>query len=577
MIDRAAFRIALIAIAGALCLVAGLVWPLLAQGDVAGAFLALPDALYGATIGLTFDQTFFKLTDFGTPWTVPHILIGLGRFLLPAAVIYALYQLIDSHIASIWAHWRARHARDHTIVTGAAAGDAFATSLGPDVRTVRLADDAGTPRQSAVHGKRITLARAGEIEPIWRDIGLLDARQIILAGDQAQNLADMATITRLFGESARFQDRASADRPVTVYAAIDNQTVLEALIESETALKPLPGCELRPYSPFQLAARQTFAAQNFHAEARRLGRTRLNALFVGYGPFNAAMHAHFLAMAPAAGFGRPRTTILARDAAAIAGRLSGETPALADFADVFVLPWPEAKGGLHRDALPGLDPADMPMTVVFVDLGTSDENAVRAVRLRQLANEAGVWQAPILAYCPETTNIIGPTGLARKPPQERVAAVGRFQDTCRVDLLDGSQEKAARRIHEHYRVRELAEGGSSTDQRLQPWERLNETWRNASRRAGDHAPVKLESARHLLAEAGLSEPDNPISALDANGLLALAKAEHESWAIERALQGWRCGARDDKRKCRPSLVPFEELPEDEKRKDFDQLRLLTSL
>src|SRR5262245_54878653 len=48
----------------------------------------------------------------------------------------------------------------------------------------------------------------------------------------------------------------------------------------------------------------------------------------------------------------------------------------------------------------------------------------------------------------------------------------------------------------------------------------------------------------------------------------LARNTHDIWARVRIEQGWRWGpARDDTRKEHPCLVPYEALPESEKRAD----------
>lgn len=45
----------------------------------------------------------------------------------------------------------------------------------------------------------------------------------------------------------------------------------------------------------------------------------------------------------------------------------------------------------------------------------------------------------------------------------------------------------------------------------------------------------------------------------------MAKNVHELWAQSRIQQGWSYGEqRDDARKLHPCLVPYEELPDDEK-------------
>ncbi len=51
-------------------------------------------------------------------------------------------------------------------------------------------------------------------------------------------------------------------------------------------------------------------------------------------------------------------------------------------------------------------------------------------------------------------------------------------------------------------------------------------------------------------------------------LKAMAKNVHEIWAQERISQGWSYGdKRDDENKLHPCLVPYEELPEEEKEYD----------
>lgn len=48
----------------------------------------------------------------------------------------------------------------------------------------------------------------------------------------------------------------------------------------------------------------------------------------------------------------------------------------------------------------------------------------------------------------------------------------------------------------------------------------------------------------------------------------LAKNIHEVWAKSRMDQGWTYGpTRDDARKKHPCLIPYEELPEEEKKYD----------
>lgn len=50
----------------------------------------------------------------------------------------------------------------------------------------------------------------------------------------------------------------------------------------------------------------------------------------------------------------------------------------------------------------------------------------------------------------------------------------------------------------------------------------------------------------------------------------MAKNVHEVWALSRINQGWKYGnTRDDIKKEHPCLIPYEELPEEEKAYDRD--------
>lgn len=62
----------------------------------------------------------------------------------------------------------------------------------------------------------------------------------------------------------------------------------------------------------------------------------------------------------------------------------------------------------------------------------------------------------------------------------------------------------------------------------------------------------------------------------------IAKNVHEVWSAGRVADGWTYGEkRDDVDKKHPCLIPYEELPEEEKEYDrntaFETLRLITKL
>lgn len=56
----------------------------------------------------------------------------------------------------------------------------------------------------------------------------------------------------------------------------------------------------------------------------------------------------------------------------------------------------------------------------------------------------------------------------------------------------------------------------------------------------------------------------------------IAENVHENWSTARIAEGWTYGeSRDDKKKTTPCLIPYSELPENEK--EYDRITALQTL
>ena len=114
----------------------------------------------------------------------------------------------------------------------------------------------------------------------------------------------------------------------------------------------------------------------------------------------------------------------------------------------------------------------------------------------------------------------------------------------------------ARAIHDDYcRQREIL-GQSGTNM---PWDQLPEEKKNSNRDAASHIPTKLRLIGHGIRKIGVSGIPRSPDISDAE-LITLARAEHERWAGEQKLQGYRYGTKkNDKAKVTPYLKPFDDL------------------
>lgn len=143
------------------------------------------------------------------------------------------------------------------------------------------------------------------------------------------------------------------------------------------------------------------------------------------------------------------------------------------------------------------------------------------------------------------------------------------------------------------------------------WEWSAEWERESSRQAADHVPVKLALHGLVMDQEGdidwaNNREEDPIAHLksithsekrgdgsmaDPEALVALAEMEHRRWCAERLLGGWLPlstdlewqGWESDKTRMKEDLrlhrdlVPFDDLPNDEKDKDYEIIRAIPYL
>jgi hypothetical protein len=133
-------------------------------------------------------------------------------------------------------------------------------------------------------------------------------------------------------------------------------------------------------------------------------------------------------------------------------------------------------------------------------------------------------------------------------------------------LLDGSDDRLARAIHEHYQDSIAAQGRDlAREPAGQPWERLALSYREANRHQADHlwAKLALTDCRAVPEEAVEQFAFGPAQAE------RLAVVEHLRWAAGRYLDGWSYAPqRDNARKHHPQLIPYAELSD--AMKDLDR-------
>lgn len=144
----------------------------------------------------------------------------------------------------------------------------------------------------------------------------------------------------------------------------------------------------------------------------------------------------------------------------------------------------------------------------------------------------------------------------------------------RLELSDELLEKLAEAVHILFCEDQISKGftyGNVTDNfqkthsSLLPYEKLTENEKEQNRENVRDIPKKLASSGYIMHPARSNEP--PFG-FPGNDLERLAEQEHERWVNYKISSGWQYAPKTDKTaKLHQLLVPWNDLPDEEKEKD----------
>jgi class 3 adenylate cyclase/tetratricopeptide (TPR) repeat protein len=240
--------------------------------------------------------------------------------------------------------------------------------------------------------------------------------------------------------------------------------------------------------------------------------------------------------------------------------------------------------GLHTG------PVTMHFDPVVRRLGFTGAHVNRAARIEPIAEPGQVFASEEFAAMIELVNQLPPAD-GRHPAKPGSQFVCEYAGS--MQLAKGypgryriyrvsvhrlfAIEALAKAVHEDYCEQSRQRGEApQTNSSLRPWQELTEDARNANRAQATDIANKLRVMNlELTGSGGLSAAEITIPA---EQLEKLAMREHTRWMEERKASGWTYAAlRDNARKHHPMLVPWDLLPEVEREKDRDVIRLMPKL
>ena len=491
------------------------------------------------------------------PWQL-EIARMLAPALTVAAAVLAVLALFRERVRQLMVRLRAR---DHVVVAGLGSkGFPLARRLheeGTAVVVIERAADAPAIASARARGIPVVVGDATDPEILART-ALARARELfVVCGEDGTNADVTAAAREALGSSAG---------ELRAFVHLDDLDLLRPLQGHELARAGRSAVRTEFFNLADVAARMLLEAH----PPRVTGEAPPHVLVGGGEGLGESIVLHVARE----WLGRPggerlHVTVCGPEARAERARLLARNPRLATDAEVHA--WE-----LHpaAAAAPPPDVADAPPAAGVYVAGLSDARAVTlalALRATGFPGEAPV----VVAVRDEAEGVATALG-----GESGVAAFGVLNRAMTSELVTrGTTEVLARAKHAQYVRDELRRGHTqATNASMVAWSELDENLRHSNRRFAAGIGEKLRAAGVAVVPAPLADPETAPRLSEAR-VEELAIDEHDRWCRDLLADGWQHGPgpKDPERKLHPSLVPWDDLSEEEREKDREPVRALPEM
>jgi voltage-gated potassium channel Kch len=490
-----------------------------------------PDDLYAAIRLLLLDLDL-------PPGTEPNELLEIGRWAAPAGAALATYRGLLRVFASERERWRAHRRRDHVVVVGLGDyGSHLARAFrrdGREVTGIELDPGAASVAGLRAAGGLVVTGDAGDPGQRLLEAARADRARylVVTCGDDGLNVEIAMRAGALIGER---------ERPLTAFVHLDDLRLWPQLKARAVSARGARPYRIEFFNVFESAARMLLDA---HPPGDRV-------VIAGFGEMGEQVLLHVAQRRPGV-----QVTVIDANAGERVARLADRHPRLEEVADVDAV-----------DAEIDRAPEDLLEGIVYVCAERDTDGVAAALALHPAARVRGV---PIVVVIDdEERRLAGALGT-----DAGVSVFGVVSRALPPGLLvRGTNEVLARAKHEHYLEMERAKG---VDELANPsateWDRLPESLKESNRAFADRIGEKLEAIDCLLVPDPLA---TGTFAFEPEEIESLAQLEHERWRKDLDRDHWVWGeVKDPERKRHPLLVGWDELPEEEREKDREPVRVL---
>ena len=504
--------------------------------------------------------------------------VEIARWLAPATTLGGVYAAAHAFFSRLWGVMRLRWMNGHTIICGAGEkGCTLADEIQqhPDETVVVIEPQEGATIESLRRAGAIVMKGSGGDEALLKQVGLSRASRLVcMTGDDRTNIGMALAAAELLPA-----DRST--NPVDIHVHVSDVGRRNVLQRSPLLNAQKDGrYGIRLFNCYANRARLTLEQIPLEWDAQSGLHDELHLVVGSLAPFEKALVVHAAHIGHYRNGGKVQIHVVSVTADADVARMLKEYPGFQKCATLRAHRIDESGEFVLRIAELSTDWSAESLVTV---LPTGDAEAALADAL--LLGER-MKNGPKLRVLLDQRGEQGTRSLVEKNPQ--VGHIRFLPDWSQAvgceAVFQQRLDAVARRIHEIWK--------KGTDERIQkaeaagdfksvanhrakatyrPWNKLTEEQKDSNRLAADHISIKIRAVG-LDPTMVASSLQNAWAHLSEEQLDMLCRMEHERWEAPYWMAGWTSGARNDDLKVHDNLIPYDELNQDTKNYDLEQVK-----
>lgn len=336
--------------------------------------------------------------------------------------------------------------------------------------------------------------------------------------------------------------------------------------------------ELKIFNIYENCARCLF--QDFEIDRLVDTKTKgnqIHLLVIGFGEMGESVVLQAVKQANYANEEKLRITIIDRNIEELKNQFEYRYPAISEICDIRYVALDIKNLKDFDDKLHSID-NEYPLTAIIICFNDKNISINCALTLPIILKDKKI---PVRVELEENKELfkyfesypIKPFGLIKKSCSREI-------------ILNETLDLLSKQIHEYYwkkeltylekqgiKIEDLSEQKKTT---LLPWDQLPIDLRKSNSQQVDHTFIKLRAI-----DCDIIPIDGKIHSefiFKPEELELLARMEHNRWLTERKLSGWTYGnEKNRKNKKSPFIKPFDDLSEEERRKDLEFIKYIPQL